>query len=867
MNFFSINCMGKYLCRLIAFLLIGTQAAYGQSLGTQQRSPSLPSCPALFLTDAVVDHQGALWASSESKGLWRLPPGGSWQQMNNSDGFPQDSPNVYALAVDHQGRIWAGTAHEGVAVWNGQTWKTYNRLNGLVGDRVFDIQVNPESGDVAIATSGGLSIYSVAGKTWTSVTRAEGLAENQIESLAFTAGGALVAGYQCGGVGFSSPGNGWKKWNNIQAPWHWDEERRMYQPGEKYGTGLPSNLCNAVTTAGNGVWIGTSCGLAWLYKGKWLYTRGKDAEGKNKGIYGGLPSVFRKTGFPSELKKPELLPEDYITALLPCREGLWIGFRKEGAVLWDPVETKVVKRALHKQRSTKSGWVKNFVTLPNGEIYACTNGRGLQKVGETAKSRISEVPEKLPPHPKEAPPPQMKETVDWEANGGKDSGIGVVYAGEDWTTRGDWCGHYGQDSALLCAVNAPHSMEIHSTNYPNWDSANTVPGNEKIYQVDIKGYMGLHTRKNDYLRAWCHWFNKPDNRNVLYCPETGTRTEAEWDDHGEVYESSFDGPDIWVVTDIPEGLHEVALYFYNPNGQEQNAGYRDYLVEARAWKPAYPDHLNFLIWADKKGYQKNRSRLYSLFFKNQENRKNEIFSQQKKPVASRTRVKDFSGNGVYKRFLVKGPASCSFTIKRNASFNTIVNGIFVTRMDGKYGAHPILAPDDPYIPSVKGIAVGEHLPMNILSFWNSGAFTNLPSPGSYDRAEKRKLQAFRAMKQYLAKHPENEPAEKLKEVWKFKLALWDQKLRNDFDAACERSWAYLQKQNVIYRSKEWRPHSPNVLPLGKDELSAMEALGINWKDYLPNSTKQPEKSWEELKTLIKEHQQNNTRNHASPFDP
>ncbi|MCD8061767.1 MAG: hypothetical protein LUE13_05440 [Akkermansiaceae bacterium] len=460
----------------------------------------------------------------------------------------------------------------------------------------------------------------------------------------------------------------------------------------------------------------------------------------------------------------------------------------------------------------------------------------------------------------------MAEGITEQVNREKGARTGIIYAGEDWATRGDWCGHYGQDSALLCAVNAPHSIEIHSTNYPDWYSSETIWKDEKIYQVDIKGYMGLHTRKNDYLRAWCHWFNKPDNRNVLYCPETGTRTEAEWDDHGEVYEPSFDGPDIWVVTDIPEGLHEVALYFYNPNGREQNAGYRDYLVETRTWKPSYPDHLNFLIWANKKEYQQNRDRLYSLFFNNQENRKNEIFNQQKKPVAARTRVKDFSGNGVYKRFLVKGPVSCSFTIKRNSSFNTIVNGIFVTRMDGKYGTFPVLAPDDPYIPSLTGIAIGNNLPMDILSQWSKGALTYLPSPQSYDYAEKRKLQAFRAMKQYLDEHPENESAKKLSRVWQFRLALWDQEKRHAFDDACKRSWAYLQRKNVIYRSKEWRPHSPNVLPLGKDELSIMESLNINWKDYLPDSPKQPEKTWEELKQLLKEYHQNTPNNHASPFD-
>lgn len=835
------------------------EMASGKLQAPQQAQASLPRCPASFLTDAVVDLPGNLWVASEGQGLWRLPPGGSWEQMDKTAGFPQDSSNIYALTVDAQGRVWAGTAHKGVAVWNGREWKTYNRLNGLAGDRIFDIQSCPGTGNVAVATSGGLSVYNPSQGSWISATRAEGLAENQIESLAFTRGGGLVAAYQCGGVGFSSPENGWKKWNNIQAPWHWDEKKRVYQPGEMYGTGLPSNQCNAIKAAGNGVWAGTSCGLAWLNQGKWLYVRGKDAQGKNKGIHGGLPSVLRKTGFPSELKKPELLPEDYITALLPCREGLWIGFRKEGAVLWDPVEMKVIKRALNKQRSTKAKWVREFVVYPNGEVYACTNGGGLQKVGETAKYRVKgERKEKTAPHPKEAPAPDVEGLPVLETEGARKTaaaGTGVMYAGEDWATRGDWCGHYGQDAALLCAVNAPYNDSYFSTRYPDLYQPDAAPRGGKILQIDIRGYMGLHKGKKDFLRGWCHKTSWPENRNVLYCPEVGTRTEAEWDDHGEAYAPTFDGPDIWVVTDIPEGLHEVALYFYNPNAREGNAGYRDYLIEARSWKPKYPDYINFLIQGNRMRILEKREPPAGGWWKNLEKRKEELFAQQARPPEARTRVKDFGGNGVYKRFLVKGPVSCSFTVKRNSSFNTIVNGIFVTRLDAKYETYDILAPDDPYIPTTRFINIGDDLPLDTLSLWSSAQMNHLPSPSAWDRAERKKLAAYRSLAAFQSTHPDHKACLQLLRVWKFGLRLWDQEQRQEFDEACRRSWAHLQKSNVIYRSKEWRPYSPNVLPLSKEELSAMKELGIDWKSYLPGATPPPEKSLEELKNDLKNNQQ------------
>lgn len=435
------------------------------------------------------------------------------------------------------------------------------------------------------------------------------------------------------------------------------------------------------------------------------------------------------------------------------------------------------------------------------------------------------------------------------------AGTGVMYAGEDWATRGDWCGHYGQDAALLCAVNAPYNDSYFSTLYPDLYQPDAAPRGEKILQIDIRGYMGLHKGKKDFLRGWCHKTSWPENRNVLYCPEVGTRTEAEWDDHGKAYAPTFDGPDIWVVTDIPEGLHEVALYFYNPNAREGNAGYRDYLIEARTWKPKYPDYVNFLIQGNRMRILEKREPPAGGWWKNLEKRKEELFAQQAKPPETRTRVKEFGGNGVYKRFLVKGPVSCSFTVKRNSSFNTIVNGIFVTRLDAKYETYDILAPDDPYIPTTRFISIGDDLPLDTLSLWSSAQMRHLPSPSAWDRAERKKLAAYRSLAAFQGTHPEHKECLQLLRVWKFGLRLWDQEQRQEFDEACRRSWAHLQKSNVIYRSREWRPYSPNVLPLSKEELSAMKELGIDWKSYLPGASPPPEKSLEEIKNDLKNNQE------------
>lgn len=132
---------------------------------------------------------------------------------------------------------------------------------------------------------------------------------------------------------------------------------------------------------------------------------------------------------------------------------------------------------------------------------------------------------------------------------------------------------------------------------------------------------------------------------------------------------------------------------------------------------------------------------------------------------------------------------------------------------------------------------------------------HLPSPSAWDRAERKKLAAYRSLAAFQSTHPDHKACLQLLRVWKFGLRLWDQEQRQEFDEACRRSWAHLQKSNVIYRSKEWRPYSPNVLPLSKEELSAMKELGIDWKSYLPGATPPPEKSLEELKNDLKNNQQ------------
>lgn len=62
-------------------------------------------------------------------------------------------------------------------------------------------------------------------------------------------------------------------------------------------------------------------------------------------------------------------------------------------------------------------------------------------------------------------------------------------------------------------------------------------------------------------------------------------------------------------------------------------------------------------------------------------------------------------------------------------------------------------------------------------------------------------------------------------------------------------WDTRQEKEIIANSADWYPHSPNVVPFTKDELTQMNILKIDWKQYRPGG--KPEISVEAMKEKLK----------------
>jgi len=617
---------------------------------------------------------------------------GVWQQFSVKDGLSDTC--YYAVVCDQLGRIWCGSLRHGVDVFNGQKWQNYNVIQGLpregqpdsdphaslagpLGAHIVAIATCPTDGDVWLATEAGLSRYSLSHNTWSYYTRAEGLPSDQASSLAFTKNGAIVVGMQCDGIAVSRPlpdgngGNEYKTWEVTAGP---DK-----MPTTSYGTGLPIGLINHILVASNGIiYAASTAGLAWsLDDGRtWRYWRGQDFADKVRGLYGGPPKDWMP---PTKDQLARLLPEDYITTLADGPGGhIYLGFRQKGYAAIDPITKNVLwSSGQDPTLATKDGYIKAICTgdadvpsvnqspiAPKLGSRAFPSAAAFRPVASTLPPSNFQLTDSLPlfvgrygsgiailhdPNDKSQllPPSdfQLRTTLHssplplaakslaldeisrtiTKLRSLPASPTTVANFGEDWITQGDWVGRYGRQYAVLCATVSPFDQVL-----------------TRDDRVQMDRMIGPNAAPDDRLRGWLHW-PKSHNPCVLYNPIEGCRRQAEWDDHGEAYLRSHDGPHIWMNLDLAEGLYRVSFYFFNKDGHSGVNRMRDYLIELKPGASS-PEQ-----------------------------------AEQSLSLA-KSRVQYFWGSE-YKQFIVAG-GRYWIKISRNYSHNTILSAVMIDQLSG-----------------------------------------------------------------------------------------------------------------------------------------------------------------------------------------
>jgi Two component regulator propeller len=765
-------------------VLPGTIQLYNPSISTGNLE--LPSyCPAQFVTAMIADNQGGVWVADEDTGLYHgIPSSGrfpfTWihYDAENNPGLASD--NIYSLCMDHLGRLWAGTLRDGVCVFNDKIWANYNIINGPLGSHVYAIGSDPKDDSVWMCTENGISIYDTNQNTWRYITRADGLPPNP-DCIAFAKDGTAYVGTQCDGLAISA--YPYREWHVIRGP-----DQLTTTP---YGSGLPGNLINSMAVASNGtIYVGTDEGLGISTDGgkSFQYQRGRDYADKVKGLWH-PPANWQ---YPSDQVLDTLLPEDHITSLSADDAGhLWLGTWRNGyerldvpqhtpypADAWTGPDgasaqirnmTGYVNAILPLESDTLIGWYGGGVTISGGAQLAIQ------------ADQIASPAQTIPPLPIAALSP-----TDAQLNGLETQLVTATQQvksihfpwaaslNEDWTTQGDWAGRYGREFALLCCGNFPGDSTVVAQNYGE----------------DIYGMVGPHHSIDEGMRVWYEALDT-DSPKSLYIPQFGYRRQTNWDDHGEAYPITFQGPDIWVKVNLLDpGIYRLSLYFVNQDGHSGSDRNRDYQVGIYAVQNSIAPYLQIPLLISR-AFARNHEALTW------------VSSAMRTLPLTQQRVVNF-WNPVYVRFAVSGPGEYMVHIDRNYSLNTELAGVFVDNADA-----PRTPFDDQAMVSFGGVnyqppkVPQQYIQQNpaFFSAWSDAQ--NAFGPAGIGLRDQAQVLAYR----YAFDH---RALATLQENWRWELDVWTAQDRQEFDNTMNKS--FLAFLGGWLGLKQWMQQNHQLMP-------------------------------------------------------
>lgn len=105
-----------------------------------------------YVISAAVDRRNHKWFGTYGGGISRFD-GVTWTTFSKDDGLGGNF--VFAQALDHNGILWAGT-DGGVSWFDGAKWRTYTTRDGLIDNFVYSIAVD-EQGNKWFGTRVGVS--------------------------------------------------------------------------------------------------------------------------------------------------------------------------------------------------------------------------------------------------------------------------------------------------------------------------------------------------------------------------------------------------------------------------------------------------------------------------------------------------------------------------------------------------------------------------------------------------------------------------------------------------------------------------------------------------------------------------------------
>ena len=360
------------------------------------------------------------------------------------------------------------------------------------------------------------------------------------------------------------------------------------------------------------------------------------------------------------------MSEDYVTCLAQEPDGnIWIGHRSQPCESLNPDSLTLEQvgkaddqKAVYAMGMAPGNGVMTIATYGNGLVSVVdspkvatipsddsTHTDGPVTIGDAAAS-VDQLPVDANVPESELIEAQLKTLLAVPPSPGEYQPF-VAPLPDDWVTAGDWLGRYGTYCTVLSATSSPHDFL--------WGAAPT--------KVRYSAKIGPNHVGKDSLRYWVEWLYtaKP---SVLELPTTYLRSrilrgyttanvsrrESEWDDHGEAYDRTLDGPNVYVTVALPAGLFRLSTYHLYKDAHDSLFNVtRDYRISIREHPNQEPLH--------------------------------DISTFESMPELAHARIVNFWG-GVWKRFVVRGPVDLTIEFNRNYSSNTTVSAVTLDLLDG-----------------------------------------------------------------------------------------------------------------------------------------------------------------------------------------
>ena len=183
----------------------------------------------------LLDRAGTLWAAGERR-VAVLPRGGSRFMDRNIPGSDPESVAGHApLIEDREGRILA-PAQDGIARWNGTSWRIIGRANGLERTSHIAGLAIDAAGDLWFS-SRGQGVFGWAGyENWEGWSDRQGLPSATVWSIVPSREGRVLLG-TVGGPAWVDPGSGSAGPLSAGAQWTYGELATLFfdRRGMLYG--------------------------------------------------------------------------------------------------------------------------------------------------------------------------------------------------------------------------------------------------------------------------------------------------------------------------------------------------------------------------------------------------------------------------------------------------------------------------------------------------------------------------------------------------------------------------------------------------------------------------------------------------------